>query len=91
MNIDSLIRDELYLNKLYKIREETFIKNMIKLYASTIDRSLSVVITKQMINIEDDEIILRIANMSKFVKDNIILVENLWIEQCHGSIYLLIV
>jgi hypothetical protein len=86
MNIDNLIRDDSYINKLYKIREEIVIKNTIKLYASTIDRSLSVIITKQLININDDDIILRILKMSKFIEDNVILVENMWIEESDRGI-----
>ena len=84
--INNLIRDDSYINKLYNIREETVIKNMIKLYASTIDKSQTVIITKQLINIDDDDIVLRILNMSKFIEDNVILVENMWIEESDNSI-----
>ncbi len=88
MNLDglnNLIRDENYINNLYDIREEMIVKNMIKLFGYTKDKSLSIMITKQIINMEDEEILFRIINMSRLVEENVILVENLWIEENNDS------
>ena len=88
MNIDgvyNLIRDDNYISNLYEIREEMIVKNTIKLFGYTKDKSLSIMITKQIINVEDNEILSRIINMSRLVEENVILVENLWIEEKDDS------
>lgn len=81
----NLMRNEDYLSELYIIKEaNTFTSNVTKLYGCTKDKMLNVIISKQELNlIEGEENILldRIEMMIKLIEDNIILVENIWIEE----------
>jgi hypothetical protein len=84
--LTKLIRNESYIYNLYDIREEMVIKNNIKLFCYTKDNNHSVVITKQIINIESDrDLLARLVKLSKLIEDNVILVENLWIEEYEDS------
>jgi chemotaxis regulatin CheY-phosphate phosphatase CheZ len=89
--IQNLFRNDSYLMELYDIREAVnFSDEITKLYGYTRDKGLGVVISKQEINIQDEnditsDILKRIMFMTKFVEENIILVENIWIEENSNS------
>jgi hypothetical protein len=77
----SLLRTSGYLNELYDIKEVVYYSNDIeKLYGCTRDKLLNVVITKQNLDI-NDVLAERIAMMIQLVEENVILVENIWIEE----------
>jgi hypothetical protein len=79
--VASFMRNEDYLTELYDIRDEMVIGSIIKLYGDTRDSGHNVIITKQQISLNDIELITRLVKMSKLVENNIILIENIWIEE----------
>jgi leucyl-tRNA synthetase len=80
-NLSNLIRNDTYLLKLYDIKEEAVIGNNIVLLCCSRDCNINVIINKQKINLNDFDLAERILKLSKLIEENVILVENLWIEE----------
>jgi len=79
--IKSIVRKANYLSELYEIKEiVNFSNNVDKIYASTRDKFLNVIITKNYL-CEEEDYINRIKIMIHLVEENVILVENLWIDE----------
>lgn len=85
IELNNLIKDNCYLNSLYTLREEMVIGKVIRLLGSCRDSNFKVNITKQIINVNDMELVKRISVMCKLVEDNVILIENIWIEKSEES------
>jgi hypothetical protein len=83
--LTNLIRYENYLTDLYSVEEECISGNIIKLFSKAKDSGCSVVISKQQINMNDYELITRLTKLSKLIDNNIILIENIWIEESDSN------
>jgi hypothetical protein len=80
--IQTLIRSIDYLNEFYQIREKVeFHQNYEKVFALSRDQNLNVVISKQTIDFTNKNLNERVSNMIKFLENNLVLLENLWISQ----------
>lgn len=84
-HIAGLIRNSNYIKELYDIKEEvTFTSNITKLYAHTRDKGLGIVISKiNSITLSQDntELIERIIKTVQMIDEDLILVDNLWLEK----------
>ena len=82
--IEFIIRNPEYKNDIYQINEE--IKqgeNLYKLYGQNKERNSNIVLTKVM-NISEKEnpnFSKRLLTTIKLIEENILLVENLWLEK----------
>jgi len=82
--IYSLLRDKDYINSLYFIKKSIFIeKNIEKIYALTREKNFSVIITKYSnISFKYNSIeYFRLKLTTELIEENIVLVENLWLEE----------
>ena len=82
--IYSLLRDKDYINSLYFIKKSILIeKNIEKIYALTQEKNFSVIITKYSnISFKYNSIeFLRLKSTTELIEENIVLVENLWLEE----------
>ena len=87
--LEKLLKDENYLHEQYYIQDVIFLtQKIVKLSGYTISKNkqIGVVITKY--EIKDREIKNRIENLLKLVEDNVIIVENIWIESKNQSLYI---
>lgn len=84
-SISNLTRSEFYLREYYDIKEEVSLHKeptINKLFGVTRDKCLSVIITKQIVgDLNDEELKERISSMVKLVEENVILVENFWMQE----------
>ena len=82
--IYSLLRDKEYINSLYFLKKSISIeKNVEKIYALTLEKNFSVIITKYSnISFKYNSIeFSRLKTTTELIEENIILVENLWLEE----------
>ena len=82
--IYSLLRDKEYINSLYFIKKSiTIEKNIEKIYATTRERNFNVIITKYSnISFKYKSIeYSRLKSTTELIEENIVLVENLWLEE----------
>ena len=82
--IYSLLRDKEYINSLYIIKKSISIeKNIEKIYALTLEKNYSVIITKYSnISFKYNSIeFSRLKSTTELIEENIVLVENLWLEE----------
>ena len=83
--INNLIRNEEYLNDTYEVKETVyFSESSFKMFGSTRDKFMNVIITKgEFIN--NDDILERLCGVIRLIEENVILVENIWInvEESH--------
>ena len=82
--IYSLLRDKEYINSLYFIKKSISIqKNVEKIYALTLEKNFNVIITKYSnISFKYNSIeFSRLKSTTELIEENIILVENLWLEE----------
>ena len=88
--IEKLIKDENYIHEQYYIQEVIFLtEKIVKLSGFTIanDKQIGVIITRYEIKEINREISNRIENLIKLIEEDIILVENIWIEsKTHSDI-----
>ena len=80
---EKLIKDENYIHEQYYIQEVVFLtEKIVKLSGFTIakNKQIGVIITKYEIKEINREISNRIENLTKLIEENIVLVENIWIE-----------
>ena len=80
----TLQRDRDYINSLYIIKKVISIdKNAEKIYGSTKEKNYNVIITKiSNISFKDNPIVeKRLISTTQLVEENIVLVENLWLEE----------
>jgi hypothetical protein len=85
-----LLRNTNYLNEFYDIKEVIDYSNFTKYFGYTKDKLLSIIVTRQALN-DDETFLERIGKMVSLIEENVILVENIWIEQNQSpylSIYL---
>lgn len=83
--IPGLIRNSNYMKELYDIKEEViFSTNITKLYAHTKDKGLGIVISKinsLTLSQDNTDLIERIIKTVQMIEENLILVDNLWLEK----------
>ena len=82
--IYSLLRDKEYINSLYFIKKSILIeKNIEKIYATTREKNFNVIITKYSnISLKYKSIeYSRLKSTTELIEENIVLVENLWLEE----------
>ena len=80
----TLQRDRDYINSLYIIKKVISIDNNIeKIYGSTREKNYNVIITKiSNISFKDNPVDeKRLISTTQLIEDNIVLVENLWLEE----------
>ena len=86
----TLQRDKDYINALYLIKKIINIdKNIDKIYGSTRGKNFNIIITK-ISNIcfkENKNAEKRLILTTQLIEENIVLVENLWIEETDNGIY----
>ena len=86
----TLLRNEKYVGNLYMIKEEVkFSKNINKIYAITKEKNFGVVITK-IINVSlvtNPNFKKRLISTVKLIEENLLLVENLWLEEINKDLY----
>ena len=86
----TLLRNEKYVGNLYMIKEEIkFSKNINKIYAITKEKNFGVVITK-IINVSlvtNPNFKKRLISTVKLIEENLLLVENLWLEEINKDLY----
>jgi hypothetical protein len=86
----TLLRNEKYVNNLYMIKEEVkFSKNINKIYAITKEKNFGVVITK-ILNVSlvsNPNFKKRLISTVKLIEENLLLVENLWLEEINKDLY----
>jgi len=88
----TLQRDKDYINSLYILKKViTIEKNIEKIYGSTREKNFNVIITKiTNISFKDNPIIeKRLKLTTQLIEQNIILVENLWIEEIDNELFTL--
>ncbi len=78
----TLLRPVNYLVEFYQIREKVeYNKNYEKIFACSRDQNLNVVISKQSFDFTNKNINERLTNIIKFLENNLVLLENLWITE----------
>ena len=86
----TLLRNEKYVGNLYMIKEEVkFSKSINKIYAITKEKNFGVVITK-IINVSlvsNPNFKKRLISTVKLIEENLLLVENLWLEEINKDLY----
>ena len=86
----TLLRNEKYVSNLYMIKEEVkFSKNINKIYAITKEKNFGVVITK-ILNVSlvsNPNFKKRLISTVKLIEENLLLVENLWLEEINKDLY----
>jgi len=88
----TLQRDKEYINSLYKIKKKLIIdKNIEKIYGSTREKNFNIIITKiSNISFKNDQIAeKRLILITQLIEENIVLVENLWIEETSKELFTL--
>lgn len=88
--IQSLLRNNQYIHSLYNIKEEIpFSKTTSKIYAFTKEKNFSVVITKEtnITTLLEQSFQARLSASVKLIEQNLLLVENLWIEEVSPNNY----
>ena len=88
----TLQRDKEYINSLYKIKKKLIIdKNVEKMYGSTREKNFNIIITKiSDISFKNDQITeKRLILTTQLIEENIVLVENLWIEETSKELFTL--
>ena len=84
----SLQRDQDYINSLYILKKSINIeKNVDKIFGSTREKNFSVIITKiSNISLRYNSIeYQRLKSTTELIEENIILVENLWLEEIEDN------
>ena len=88
----TLQRDKDYINSLYVLKNTIIIdKNVEKMYGKTKEKNLNVIITK-ISNIcfkNNAATEKRLISTTQLIEENIVLVENLWLEEMDKGIYTL--
>ena len=90
--IPTLLRNNQYINSLYIIKEEIpFTKTTSKIYGFTKQNNCSVVITKEtnITTLSNTSYQARLASSIKLIEQNLLLVENLWLEEVSPNNYTL--
>ena len=90
--IPTLLRNNQYINSLYIIKEEIpFTKTTSKIYGFTKQNNCSVVITKEtnITTLSNTLYQARLASSIKLIEQNLLLVENLWLEEVSPNNYTL--
>ena len=86
--IYSLQRDKEYINSLYVIKKSFEIeKNLEKIYGSTREKNFNIIITKYSnISFKNNSIeYSRLKSTTELIEENIVLVENLWLEETEDN------
>ena len=86
----TLQRDKDYINSLYLIKKIINIdKNVDKIYGSTREKNFNIIITKiSNISFKENQIAeKRLILTTQLIEENIVLVENLWIEETDNGIF----
>ena len=84
--IKSLLKEENYLIQFYTIKEKIeYSQNMEKIFAISNDQNLNVIISRQSFEFENKNFNERISLILRFLENNLVLVENFWIEEDKSS------
>ena len=86
--IYSLLRDKEYIKSLYVIKKACEIeKNLEKIYGSTREKKFNIIITKYSnLTFKNNSIeYSRLKSTTELIEENIVLVENLWIEETEDN------